>query len=314
MVPAASKVPAFVVCLFLLILALPSGTPARGEGYTHTVLAEQATATWCPYCPAVARYLREIYDTGQYQFKYVALVSDKNWAAESRRVELGVTGYPTVIFDWTCTRIVGDVGWSQPYIDALNSCGNKVVANIDLNLQVLWQGNAKVKVLLTIKNNEGSVYDGHVHVYVTEIQSRWYDYYGTPYRFAMLGDYAFNGNPNPPLQPGEERNIEAVWDGQAQGYGDLRKDNVYVVATVFGQYYQVSETAGATASDFKKGDLNCDGAINNFDIDPFVLALTDENGYKQKFPNCDRMLADCNGDGQVNNFDIDPFVKLLTGP
>jgi len=60
------------------------------------------------------------------------------------------------------------------------------------------------------------------------------------------------------------------------------------------------------------GDLNCDGVVNNFDIDPFVLALTDPAGYAQKFPDCDRMLADCNADGEVNNFDIDPFVKLLT--
>jgi len=60
------------------------------------------------------------------------------------------------------------------------------------------------------------------------------------------------------------------------------------------------------------GDLNCDGVVNNFDIDPFVLALTDPAGYAQKFPNCDRMLADINGDGVVDNFDIDPFVKLLT--
>jgi len=60
------------------------------------------------------------------------------------------------------------------------------------------------------------------------------------------------------------------------------------------------------------GDLNCDGVINNFDIDPFVLALTDPAGYAQKFPNCNRLLADVNGDGVVDNFDIDPFVKLLT--
>jgi len=63
---------------------------------------------------------------------------------------------------------------------------------------------------------------------------------------------------------------------------------------------------------FSKGDLNCDGVVNNFDIDPFVLALTDPAGYAQKFPNCDRLLADCNGDGVVDNFDIDPFVKLLS--
>ena len=62
------------------------------------------------------------------------------------------------------------------------------------------------------------------------------------------------------------------------------------------------------------GDLNCDGTANAFDIDPFVLALTDPAGYAAAYPDCDRMLADCNGDGVVNAFDIDPFVELLTGP
>jgi len=62
----------------------------------------------------------------------------------------------------------------------------------------------------------------------------------------------------------------------------------------------------------KLGDLNCDGVVNNFDIDPFVLALTNPGGYAVQYPDCRWKNADVNGDGQVNNFDIDPFVKLLT--
>ena len=61
------------------------------------------------------------------------------------------------------------------------------------------------------------------------------------------------------------------------------------------------------------GDLNCDGVLNAFDIDPFVLALTNAAAYPFAFPDCYRMLADCNGDGVVDAFDIDPFVELLTG-
>ncbi len=61
------------------------------------------------------------------------------------------------------------------------------------------------------------------------------------------------------------------------------------------------------------GDLNCDGAVNAFDIDPFVLALTDPAGYAAGLPECDRAAADVNGDGEVNAFDIDPFVALLSG-
>jgi len=73
--------------------------------------------------------------------------------------------------------------------------------------------------------------------------------------------------------------------------------------------FNLAEELTATAT---PGDLNCDGVVNNFDIDPFVLALTDPAGYALRFPNCNRMLADINGDGVVDNFDIDPFVKLLT--
>ncbi|MGE0480898.1 MAG: right-handed parallel beta-helix repeat-containing protein [Phycisphaerae bacterium] len=63
-----------------------------------------------------------------------------------------------------------------------------------------------------------------------------------------------------------------------------------------------------------RGDANCDGAVNNFDINPFVLALTDAAGYAAAFPDCDANTADINGDGALNNFDVDPFVALLTSP
>ncbi len=61
------------------------------------------------------------------------------------------------------------------------------------------------------------------------------------------------------------------------------------------------------------GDLNCDGNVDFFDIDAFVLAITDPAGYEAAYPDCDIMLADCNGDGSVDFFDIEPFVELVTG-
>jgi len=59
--------------------------------------------------------------------------------------------------------------------------------------------------------------------------------------------------------------------------------------------------------------VNCDGVVNGFDIDPFVLALIDRAAYAAQYPDCDYLNGDVNGDGQVNAFDIDPFVALLTG-
>lgn len=69
----------------------------------------------------------------------------------------------------------------------------------------------------------------------------------------------------------------------------------------------------ATGAGPTPGDLNCDGAINAADIDPYVLALTDPVGYATAFPNCDRLAADIDGDGAVNAADIDPFVALVVG-
>lgn len=56
------------------------------------------------------------------------------------------------------------------------------------------------------------------------------------------------------------------------------------------------------------GDMNCDGRFDNFDIDPFVLALVAPDDYAIRFPACDVRAADVNDDGAVNLFDIDPFV------
>ena len=74
-----------------------------------------------------------------------------------------------------------------------------------------------------------------------------------------------------------------------------------------------ARSAASVAPAPKLGDLNCDGMVNVFDIEPFVLALIDEAGYAAQFPTCDYMAADTNQDGDVNVFDLDPFVALLTG-
>ncbi|MGE0481748.1 MAG: RHS repeat-associated core domain-containing protein [Phycisphaerae bacterium] len=62
------------------------------------------------------------------------------------------------------------------------------------------------------------------------------------------------------------------------------------------------------------GDANCDGAVNNFDVDAFVLAVADAEEYETEYPTCDILNCDMNGDGLVNNFDLDPFVGVLTAP
>lgn len=63
-----------------------------------------------------------------------------------------------------------------------------------------------------------------------------------------------------------------------------------------------------------KGDLNCDGAVNLNDVDPFVLALLDPAFYAAAYPLCDVNRADCNDDALLNGEDIASFVSLLLAP
>lgn len=59
------------------------------------------------------------------------------------------------------------------------------------------------------------------------------------------------------------------------------------------------------------GDLDCNSVVGTTDITPFVIALTDPDGFAAQYPNCDIDLADINGDGRVSVGDIGAFVNLL---
>jgi hypothetical protein len=91
----------------------------------------------------------------------------------------------------------------------------------------------------------------------------------------------------------------------AWAYSGWNIDDVRIKALPVGPYYL-------------PGDLNCDGAVDNFDISAFVLVLTstppDYPEYYTMYPDCNHMLADINGDGGVDNFDIGPFVDVLLSP
>lgn len=64
---------------------------------------------------------------------------------------------------------------------------------------------------------------------------------------------------------------------------------------------------------FLLGDMNVDGRIDSFDIDPFVLATIDPLQYQELYHILPTLHGDINQDGVVDSFDVDPFVQLVVG-
>lgn len=105
---------------------------------------------------------------------------------------------------------------------------------------------------------------------------------------------------------------DSVPDGSRSIYGIDADAGVPVPPAAYAvDLIDGSAGAGATIRVVPLGDLNCDGLVNNFDVDPFVLALTNPPEYATAHPGCDIWGADANRDGAINNFDIDAFVALL---
>lgn len=63
-----------------------------------------------------------------------------------------------------------------------------------------------------------------------------------------------------------------------------------------------------------RGDMNGDGQLNGFDLDPLLLAFFEPEEYVQQFPGINPQInGDTNFDGVFDFFDLDSFVALLIG-
>jgi hypothetical protein len=228
------------------------------NNYTHTILGECGTGVGCTFCKYAHAALKTIYAGGWHPFYYISLVSDRNTHADARADELGISGIPDVHFDGSY-REVGGAG-SVPtarakYNASIVDCGNRVVSDIDINLDVIWNGDAEMFIEVSVDNNEASQYNGHIRVYVTEIESTmgWKDMWGFPYTFAFL-DYAFNEDIS--ISSGDSWDDSITWDGHnyndghGHNFGNIQYGNIMVVASVFNSGSGwVDDTAG-----FRIGD------------------------------------------------------------
>jgi hypothetical protein len=125
------------------------------EEFTHTVFIEEGTATWCHNCPDMANKLNDLFNSGEYPFYFVALVSDENEDAGSRLSDdYNIYGYPTSFFDGGKNIVIGSGVSENTYISKIQNCGQRDVHELNLSLSVEWIGDGNLEIAYSIKNNE----------------------------------------------------------------------------------------------------------------------------------------------------------------
>jgi hypothetical protein len=230
--------------------------------YSHNILGEFGTQSGCEPCGIAHTALKNIYSNDWHPFYYITLVCGKNTHAFKRAIdELGLYSYPTIFWDSDYTKNIGATNIEnamERYNSSIIECGNRNVKDIDISLDVEWLGavnpdpnedeigviveknlswdNTAMDIDVTVDNNEASQYNGHLHVYVTEINSTyWKDYFDKPYTFAFL-DYAWNENIS--ISSGNTWSDSAEWDGRdhnsgmGEVYDEVTEDNVMIIAAV----------------------------------------------------------------------------------
>jgi hypothetical protein len=209
------------------------------KAFTHTMLAELGTELPCTNCHVAREALHKVYTSNDYPFYYVSLVDFVDPAAIDRIDEYNILGYPTVWFDGGYRVEVGGIPEAEAYYrQHLTDCGARDAPNIDINLTATWLGNAQIDIDVTVFNYESSSYNGHIRVYVTEVESTmgWNDTVGHPYTFPLL-DYAFNQDIS--IASSGTWAGSLIWDGhdhydaQGNNFGNIQFGNLQVIAAVF---------------------------------------------------------------------------------
>ncbi len=103
--------------------------------------------------------------------------------------------------------------------------------------------------------------------------------------------------------------LTGLFGGNGNNLGEPRSVNFKDPLNFGDQVFIIPFTP--TGCPGERGDTNCDGGVDFFDIDPFLLALFNPTQYAATFCGGSTCAVDIDCSGAVDFFDIDPFLACL---
>ena len=306
-------------------IAIVIGLVPAAAGAERVVLCEEFSATWCGYCPysggAIDQMMAEYPDT----LAVVEYHIDDGYQTDfgnSRYTFYSVSGLPTVWLDGMLEMVGAYTNIPQQYDWYNGVFHNRQAVDTDITIdlygeQVSGQDYQLTAIFKMEPTGTAKTLRMHMAACLNHYPNE--SYYRNTFRQRTL-------NADVSLTPGETVKVvrDITFDTASWASPEdivivcwLRENLPSAPCEIF-QACQMNWPFPAPPPDYALGDLNCSGAVDLFDIDPFVLAVTSANetpafgSYEAAYPGCDAMLADVDESGTVDLFDIDPMVELLT--
>jgi hypothetical protein len=213
--------------------------------------------------------LYSIYNSSDYDFNYVTIVTDKikelpslaQLRLDNRLKELGVQSVPDVYFDGGYRDLVGAQKDEGPYRNLIEQSGTRDVSKVSIDLNVVWRGGNTIEITAQVQTNDTD-FKGTVRIYITEIMSHWKDQQGKNYHFVVL-DIPVSKSLNAVQQltavnqQTQPRILDITYTVTKSWSGNITKDNCMVIVSVFDKDTNyIIQTASAKPVSTSYNDLS----------------------------------------------------------
>jgi hypothetical protein len=163
-----------LLCALVVPFLVPGAALADLDAYPKTTLAEDATATWCTYCPYAYQGLEVVhanYDWSEFASVryYASSGSYGSPEIDAAIAYYGVGGYPTVIFNGTQNVVGGDatIAAGGPYM-ALVGGAYFTPSPVRVDIDSLDVVTGAIQATVTMMSATDTLDNDHIRFVLTE--------------------------------------------------------------------------------------------------------------------------------------------------